>query len=47
MAAGKFGQIMKRKSSALSGRALTAANRLLRLGIAQRKTAESALKKSR
>jgi two-component system chemotaxis response regulator CheB len=47
MAAGKFGQIMKRKLSALSGRPLPAPNRLLRLGIAQRKTAEAALKKSR
>ena len=38
---------MKRKLSALSGRPLPAPNRLLRLGIAQRKTAEAALKKSR
>jgi two-component system chemotaxis response regulator CheB len=47
MAPGKFGQIMKRKLSAVSGCALAASNRLLRLGIAQRKTAEASLKKSR
>jgi signal transduction histidine kinase len=44
--AGKLGQIMKRKSSALSGRYLAASSRSLKQGIAQRKTVEEALKKS-
>jgi signal transduction histidine kinase len=47
MAAGEFGQIMKRKLSASSGRYLAASNRSLKQGIAQRKTVEAALKKSR
>ena len=46
MAAGEFGQMMKRKLSALSGRCLAASERSLKQGIAQRKTAEEALKKS-
>ena len=46
MAVGEFGQIMKRKLSALSGRYLAASNRSLALGIAQRKTTEAAFKKS-
>ena len=37
---------MKRKSSALSGRYLSASNRSLKQGIAQRKTMEAVLKKS-
>ena len=37
---------MKRKCSALSGRYLAASNRSLKQGIAQRKTAEAALKES-
>jgi signal transduction histidine kinase len=47
MVAGEFRQIMKRKLSASSGRYLAASNRSLKQGIAQRKTAEAALKKSR
>ena len=37
---------MKRKLSALAGRDLTASSRSLKLGIAQRKTVEAALKQS-
>ena len=47
MVAGEFGQIMKRKLSASSGRYLAASNRSLKQGIAQRKTVEAALKNSR
>jgi signal transduction histidine kinase len=46
MGAGKFGQIMKRKLSALSGRYLAASKKSLKQGIAQRKTVEAAVKKS-
>jgi signal transduction histidine kinase len=45
-AVGKFVQIVKRKLSALSGRCLAASDRSLKQGIAQRKTAEGALKQS-
>ena len=45
-ATGEFGQIMKCKLSALSGRYLAASKRSLKQGIAQRKTVEAALKKS-
>ena len=45
-AAGEFGQIMKRKLSASSGRYLAASSRSLKRGIAQRKTMEAALKES-
>ena len=46
MAAGEFGQIMKRKLSASSRRYLTASSRSLKQGIAQRKTMEAVLKES-
>jgi signal transduction histidine kinase len=46
MTAGEFGQIMKRKSSALSGRCLAASKLSLKEGIAQRKTVEAALRQS-
>jgi signal transduction histidine kinase len=42
MAAGEFGQTMKRKLSALSGRCLAASKRSLKQGIAQRQAAEAA-----
>ena len=47
MAAGESGPIMKRKLSTMSGRCLAASTRSLKQGIAQRKTVEKALKKSR
>ena len=46
MAAGEFGQNMKRKLSASSGRCLAASKRSLKQGIAQRKAVEAALEQS-
>ena len=46
MGAGEFGQIMKRKLSALSGRRLTASNQSLKRRITKCKTVEVALRKS-